>query len=201
MTRLSRVLARTPPQSPLSLRLCQAFSEILGSEGGAITVGFSPPERVTLCTTDDASARVEDAQDVSREGPSLDAHRTGLPVTLLSRAEQQLRWPMLTQMLDQDLVHWVLHAFPMRPESTVLGVVSVYQTHDRGPAVSTEEAQFLANTIGVALLGNLDPASVSDERWAVRDKIDQATGMVIARLRIPRATQWPSCEPMPSRTP
>jgi hypothetical protein len=66
----------------------------------------------------------------------------------------------------------------------VLGVVSVYQVDERGLAVSPDEAQFLANALGVALLGHLDSDTASEERWAVRDRFDQATGMVVAQLRV-----------------
>ena len=184
LAELTRVLARTEPRGPISLRLCRAFSEMLAADGGSITMGFAPPDRIVLCATDEPAAIVEDAQDVLREGPSLDAFRTGLAVSGLSLAEQRHRWPMLSEMLDDRGFPFVLHAFPVRPEATVLGAVCVYQTVERGLAVTTDEAQFLANALGVALLGDLSSASVSDERWAVRDRINQATGMVVAQLRI-----------------
>ena len=93
LAELTRVLGRTAADSPIALRLCLAFNEIVAADGGSITLGFSAPERVTLCTTDDPAARVEDAQDVLREGPSLDAVRTGVAVSGLSLAEQRIRWP------------------------------------------------------------------------------------------------------------
>jgi hypothetical protein len=51
--RLTRALATTGPWSPMPLRLCQAFTEITSSQGGAITMGFAPSERVTLSATDE----------------------------------------------------------------------------------------------------------------------------------------------------
>jgi hypothetical protein len=180
----TRRLAQTTPGAPLSLRLCMAFSDILAADGGAITMGFAAPERITLCATDPASARAEDAQELLREGPSLDAYRTGTAVSGLSLGEQRERWPMLAEMLDASARPVIYHAFPISPEAAVLGVVLVHQDHDRGIAVTGEEAQFLANAVGVALVGNLGAHSVTNERWAVRDSIDQATGMVVAQLRI-----------------
>jgi hypothetical protein len=184
LAQLTRVLARTESRSPIALRLCLAFREIVAADGGSITLGFSAPERITLCTTDDPAARVDDAQDVLREGPSLDAYRTGVAVSGLSLAEQRRRWPMLSDMLDDRDRDLCLHAFPLRPDTRVLGVVCVYRADERGLAVVEEDAQFLANALGVALLGHLDAASMSDERWAVRDRMDQATGMVVAQLRV-----------------
>jgi hypothetical protein len=184
LAELTRVLARTKPHGPISLRLCLAFSEMLAADGASITVGIASPERIVLCATDAPSAGVEDAQEILREGPSLDAYRTGKPVSGLSIAEQRLRWPMLTEMLDTRGPQLCLHAFPVRPVEDVLGVVCVYQTAERGLAVTSDEAQFLANALGVALLGDLDSHSLTDDRWAVRDRLDQATGMVVAQLKI-----------------
>lgn len=184
LARLTRGLARTESARPMAMRLCLAFNDIVAADGGSITLGFAPQDRITLCATDDPAAGVEDAQDVLREGPSLDAFRTGEAVSGLSLEEQRHRWPMLSELLDERGTPLSLHAFPVRPDSGVLGVVCVYQTGERHLAVTDDDAQFLANAMGVALLGHLDSASVSDERWAVRDTIDQATGMVVAQLKV-----------------
>ena len=181
---LTRVLATTAPQAPLPLRLCMAFAEILAAEGAAITIGFTAPDRATLCATDTLSDRAEDSQDVLREGPSLDAFRTGTAVCGLSHAEQDSRWPMLTQALDREGRLVLLHAFPMRPDSEVLGVVTAYQTHERGLSRTCAEAQFLADAIGVAVLGGMDANDDSDQLWVTRDQVSQATGMVVAQLKI-----------------
>src|SRR5688572_26506169 len=93
LARLTRVLARTPPEHTLAMRLCQAVVELLGLSGGSITVGFSPPDRTTLCATDSLAERIEDLQDVLREGPGLDAFRSRSPVRLTS-SEQREHWPM-----------------------------------------------------------------------------------------------------------
>lgn len=181
---LTQVLASTPPQAPLPLRLCLAFTEILDAEGAAITIGYTAPDRSTLCATDHLADRAEDSQDVLREGPSLDAFRTRTAVCGLSLTEQADRWPMLTQAMDREGRPVLLHAFPMRPDSEVLGVVSAYQTHERGLSRSCQDAQFLADAIGVAVLGGLDADDDADQLWLTRDRVSQATGMVVAQLRI-----------------
>lgn len=184
LAQLTRVLGRTESRSPIAVRLCLAFSDIVGADGGAITLGHASPELITLCATDDPAARVEDAQDVLREGPSLDALRTGIAVTGLSLAEQRRRWPMLSDMLAASGRALSLHAFPLRPDESVLGVVCVHQSGERQLSVSPDDAQFLANALGVALLGHLDSETVGTDRWGIRDLVDQATGMVVAQLRV-----------------
>src|SRR4051812_40060110 len=135
LAELTRVLARTPPRAPISLRLCLAFTEILHADGASITVGIASPDRVVLCATDEPAAGVEDAQEVLREGPSLDAYRTGAAVSGLSLDEQRIRWPMLVELLDTRGPQLNLHAFPVRPDSSVLGVVCVYQSEGSPLAV------------------------------------------------------------------
>jgi hypothetical protein len=91
---------------------------------------------------------------------------------------------MLSEMLETRGTQLDLHAFPVRPESPVLGVVCVYQAGERALAVSPDEAQFLANALGVAVVGQLGLDTGSDERWAARDRFDQATGMVVGQLKV-----------------
>jgi hypothetical protein len=80
MVRLTRLLARTEPSQPLADRLIAALTPTLEMDGGAITLGYEAAERSTLSATDPLAERVEELQDVLREGPSLDAFRTGRPV-------------------------------------------------------------------------------------------------------------------------
>lgn len=182
---LTRVLAGTARQSPLPVRLCLAFTEIVAAEGAAITIGFTAADRATLCATDAFADRIEDSQDMLREGPSLDAFRTRSSICGLAHAEQVSRWPMLSQALDRPKKPVLLHAFPMCPDSEVLGVLSAYQSHERGLSRSSAEAQFLADAIGIAVLGRMDAGDLEAENpWGTRDQVSQATGMVVAQLRI-----------------
>jgi hypothetical protein len=184
LVRLARSLARSKPEVPLPARLCAAYGEIVGADGGSISMDFATTDRVILCATDDRSARIEDAQDVLREGPSLDAFRTGLAVTGLSAQEQHNRWPLLDALLESDFPDTFLHAFPMTTDAHVIGAVLVYRARVRELTIHAEQAQFLANALGVALLGELGSQSVTEETWSSRDRVDQATGMVAAQLRV-----------------
>src|SRR3954467_13661070 len=192
LARLTRVLAATEPQAPLADRLCLAFAEVVGMQGAAITVGFSTPDRTTLCASDEVAIRLEDLQDVLREGPGLDAFRTGAAV-LHSRAHQGRLWPMLQQAMSEQFPGLSLVAFPMHPDSEVLGAISLYSEAEPELSCSVEEAQFLADAIGVAILGRFDRAESSDAVWSTRDRMNQATGMTVAQL----ATRPPAPPPFP----
>jgi hypothetical protein len=183
LTRLTRILAVTAPRAPLADRLCLAYAQILDAEGAAITVGFSTPDRTTLCASDEVATRLEDLQDVLREGPGLDAFRHGRPV-LHRRAEQERLWPMLHQAMSEHRPGVSLMAFPMHPDSEVLGAISLYGDAEPDLPCTVDEAQFLADAIGVAILGRFDRAESTDAVWSTRDRINQATGMIVAQLGI-----------------
>jgi hypothetical protein len=184
LVRLARGLARTRSEATLPVRLCAVYADLVGAKGGSISMDFATTDRVVLCATDAQSARLEDAQDVVREGPSLDAFRTGVAVTGLSADEQERRWPMLAEFVDANFPQTALHAFPLSPEGRVVGALLVYRLQVRELSMRADEAQFLANAIGIALLGELGSDSLTDEGWSARDRLDQATGMVCAQLGI-----------------
>jgi hypothetical protein len=183
LAELTQAMAGAQPGAPLALRLCTAMVEILGLEGGAMTVGFAAPSRSTLCATDEFAERLEDLQEVLREGPSLDAHRLGRPLWVPAE-ELPATWPMLAQSVSEHLGPAYLLSIPMLPATEVLGVLTMYSREPVVPAHDLVDAQFLADAIGVAILGGFDRAETTDEVWSTRDQIDQAAGMVVAQLRV-----------------
>jgi hypothetical protein len=95
LAQLARALAGTGTGEPLEERLCLAYLSILGGIGAALTLVCTGPERITMCATDEISARLEDLQDVLGEGPGSQAYQSGeLVVTDLKTGEG--RWPLFT---------------------------------------------------------------------------------------------------------
>jgi hypothetical protein len=179
MLRLTHTLATLPPEDPLPLRMCLAFVQIVRAKGGSITLGASS-DRSLLCATDEVAARYEDAQDFLREGPSLDAFRTGRVVASSSVGDRVRRWPGLSSSLGHP---WSsVQAIPIRPDATVMGVLTV---HDGPDMLSGEdELTFLADAIGAAIVGDLPAFDDESRLWSERDRVSQATGMVVAQLGI-----------------
>jgi hypothetical protein len=168
LRRLTRALADTEPRAPLAVRLCTALVRILAVDGGAITIGYAESERTTLAATDDLAERMEDLQDLLREGPALDAFRTG-EVVVLTRAEQRLTWPLLVQALGDDHVPELVLGVPMSPQSDVLGAVTLHSSAPEPPDLDLAEVSFLANAVGVAILGTFDRQDSTDLVWRARD--------------------------------
>jgi hypothetical protein len=183
LTRLTRALAGTEPAAPLALRLCTALVAVVGLDGCALTIGSAESELTTLCATDEIAEKIEDLQDLLREGPGLDAYRTR-DIVALSRDEQERAWPLLAQALGDDHRPELVLGVPMSPRSDVLGAATLYSTDAEPPELDLQELRFLVNAVGVAILGTYDRHDDTEAVWSARDQVHQATGMIVAQLRI-----------------
>ncbi|WP_422114578.1 ANTAR domain-containing protein [Brachybacterium sp. UNK5269] len=167
------------------LRMCRALVQVTEAQGGALTLAPGELHRVTLCATDDTASRLENLQEVIGQGPVLDAASSGRVITAeLGGQPGTGPWPVLASTMAEELGALVVQALPMRVGSETLGVASVYRRAATGRwSPPTHEASVLAGMIGAAIVSSgLDgEAGLS---WDVRDRISQATGMVIAQLGI-----------------
>lgn len=174
LTRLTKALTGTEPAAPLALRLCTALVAVVGLDGGAITVGFADSERTTLCATDETPEKIEDLQDLLREGPGLDAYRTG-EIVVLNRDQQQRAWPLLVQALGDTRRPELVLGVPMSPRADVLGAATLYSTQVEHPDLDLQELRFLVNAIGVAILGKFERHDEMEVVWSARDQVHQAS--------------------------
>jgi len=183
--RLTGAITSRDPGQPLSTRLCDAYRELAGAEGAALTVNYESPNRVTLCTTNEVAHRLEDLQDVVGEGPGHSAAVSGQIEVCTVPATASSRWSIFVEAA-QDLVRSaVIHAVPMHPDREVFGVITLYQDGG-GQRLALERAQlqFLANVVGAALVGDTDATDATTGPWASRARIHQATGMVVAQMHV-----------------
>jgi len=188
LAKLARLAAVNAAQEHLAARLCEASRLILGAEGAWITVYDGSDARVPLSATDQVAAGIEDLQDVIGQGPCLDAYRNGSPVTMTVRDQPDERWPEFSRAAWHRVGSVRIDAFPMRPGRDTFGVLGIYSGTASGPAESHEAAQFLADAVGAALLRDPVPgegSGLADGMWSTRAELHQATGMVIAQLRMP----------------
>jgi hypothetical protein len=186
LARLAVFVATNATSSPLTARLCTGCQQLLGADSASITVEIMPANRVTVGSTDDVAATFEDLQEVTGEGPSLDAYTTGEAViTPLGQAAMD-RWPLFVTAAREVAPDLTVYALPMRPGAATLGVVSLLRAPPGKLSEGLSSAQFLADAIGAALLR--DPLSTAEYDmagpWSHRTVIHQATGMVIAQLGV-----------------
>jgi hypothetical protein len=186
LTRLARGIVRGVDAGlPLPDRLCMAAVELLGCDGGAITMAYTLVERVTLCATDDTALVIEETQDVIGQGPGHDAFDTGTYQRLDLGDEPDQRWPLLESDSLSELGPLVVHAFPLGEGDHVVGVASLYQ-RGAGRDVDLEAAQVVARVLTAALLAD-GPGRQGGTNgpWSERAEVHQATGMVVAQLGVP----------------
>ncbi|MGF0118491.1 GAF and ANTAR domain-containing protein [Promicromonospora sp. Marseille-Q5078] len=178
---LADTLARIDGDMTLAARLCRACVEILGAEGGALTVSPSPDERLVVSTSDGMSARIEDLQEVLGEGPAQLALEQDRLVVMPIDGARADAFPVFAQMVRSIGGPITAYAVPMRVHGTVMGVLSLYTT-DARLSRDLVDAQFLADAVGTSLLDDTEPID-----WSTQARIHQAAGMVTAQLRIPPA--------------
>lgn len=184
LAQLALTVARTPTDDPLTSRVCRACHELLGVDGVALTISYTSDSRVTVCTTDDVSARLEDLQEVLAEGPGHDASTEGRRVGGILPSDQPERWPMLSEAVLSQLSPMHVLALPLTFGADPIGVLTL---HRSGPFTLEEEetAQFLADAIGAAILRDSDGRNeTASEPWLTRSRVHMATGMVVAQLRV-----------------
>ncbi|MFD6093792.1 GAF and ANTAR domain-containing protein [Oerskovia sp. NPDC060338] len=181
---LARSLARGDTSAPLAVRLCRACVEILEADGGALTLSSTTPERLTVSTSNGNSARFEDLQEVLGEGPGQVAYTEGRTVIEVVDGSDSARFPVFSDLAEGITGPVTLFAVPMRPAGQTLGVLTLYTV--RGPlAHGIEDAQFLADAVGAALLGDPDSVdALAFPTWPERARVHQATGMIVAQLGV-----------------
>lgn len=172
---------------PLPSRLCASAARVLECDGGAITMAYTLPERVTLATTDDTALILEDAQDVTGQGPGPDAFTAGsyrrLDLVEIDALDE--RWPLLRFDSVPLLAPIVVHAVPLSSREAVIGVITVYQ-RGAGRRIDLDAAAVVARAVAAALVADVPTHLAADQGpWAERAEVHQATGMVVAQLGIP----------------
>jgi hypothetical protein len=186
---LARTLARAQAAGqntgPLAARLCDACTEILGADAGMLTLS-SATERLTVRTSESAFAQIEDLQLVLGEGPAELAFAEGRTVVahIDGSTDDDDAFPVFASMAAAIEGPVTVYAVPMRPSGHVVGILTLYL---RGGRLTRplEEAEFLADAAGAALLGDPDTADVgSQPSWPQRARVHQATGVVVAQLGI-----------------
>ncbi|MBO3085480.1 GAF and ANTAR domain-containing protein [Cellulomonas fengjieae] len=179
--RLATSVAAGDADEPLATRLCRACVEILGADGGSITLAPTEPERLTVSATDRNSARMEDLQDVLGEGPGHEAYRDGHAVVANVDGSGDGRFPLFDELVRDITGPVTVWSIPMHPGGHTIGVVTLYRL--LGPlAGDLEDAQFLADAVGAALLDDAAGEEAPFAGWSDRARVHQATGMVVVQL-------------------
>ena len=188
LSQLAATLATLPADRAQTWRLGEAMRRMLRADGVAITVGYLSDSRITLCASDEVADTLESLQEVTGEGPGYEAARNDVMVVADLSDDGEQRWPMLTQTLQERFGPLRVYAMPVHAGGALGGVATLYTGRHGSLAEPPERMAFLANAVGAALL--TDAAEHPDahlevsEGWSSRSRVHQATGMVMAQVRV-----------------
>ncbi|KRF41980.1 hypothetical protein ASH01_18065 [Terrabacter sp. Soil811] len=192
LAELARTVAAQSQYPSLPERLCRAAVHLMGAAGASLTIAYTTPHRVTLCSTDDRASRLEDLQDVLGQGPGPTAYASGHQIrsdigmlTPRGVADVDARWPEFDLAVRDAFIGVRITAIAIHPDSKIMGVLTCHQSLETSPLLEEPIAQFLADAVGVALLQ--DPDTLATDLtgpWASRAQVHQATGMVTAQLHV-----------------
>lgn len=179
--------------SPLSASqcppsLCDPFTSALPIDHAAISTLGAPFEIETICSSSPLAAQLDELQLDYGVGPCWSARTTRSPVLLpdLERVEST-RWPLLQAAIALEQIR-AAYAFPLITATLDIGVVDLYAfSPDALSAWDVAEAARLADETAWRVLrrsvAHRNDATPEDP--SARRTVHQATGMVVAQLRIP----------------
>jgi len=166
------------------------FVEMFPITGAAVSTVGSLIGSETVSASDAVAAELDELQFDLGEGPCWDAMNSGQPVLEPTiRSNPRTRWPAFTPALDGTPVN-SLFAFPLRLGTLRIGAVDLYSVHPvELDATQTRQASTMAQAVSRHVLrraldeigGDYDDTGNAYSRRLIH----QATGVVLAQLRLP----------------
>ncbi len=170
------------------MRPCARFVAVLPVEHAAISTLGSPFELEAVCASDPLAAELEQLQLDYGEGPCWQARETRSPILLADlRAPRAPTWPVVHEALTTHGIR-AAYAFPMSVGTLSVGAVDLYSTHAdtlTGEHVATAAAMAAAAAVVILRDAMAGRDEGTGEDTSSRRVVHQATGMVIAQMRIP----------------
>lgn len=141
----------------------------------------------TISATDDRARRVDELQFDLREGPCWDAVADGLPVIEADLRRPGRRWPAFSPALEELAIGGIA-AYPLIFGTLRLGALDLYsdlplEWTPRTGREASSIASAVARTVLKNALAHVEPDGGAESPHS-RRLIHQATGMVIAQLRV-----------------
>lgn len=175
-------------------RLCEVAAEVTGMTGAGVMLLGADGPRASVCTSDNASSAIEEAQYTLGEGPCVDAYRLGTAIGEADLAgAAHTRWVAFTPHA-LGVGARAVFGYPVRVGAARLGALNLYRV-EPGPLDDEQHASALvmADVAARAVLAaqaGAPPETVGIdidndmEMWGV---VHQAAGMVSVQLGVPVA--------------
>ena len=175
-------------------RLCEVAAEVTGMSGAGVMLLADGRPQASVCTTDEVSSLIEEAQYTLGEGPCVDAHRLGEVVSEPDLAAAGgSRWAAFSRRACGGGARAVF-GYPIRIGTVRLGALNLYR--DRAGLLEDEEhanALVMADVAARAVLAaqaGAPPGALGiniEEDLYLWGAVHQAAGMVSVQLDIPVA--------------
>lgn len=168
--------------------LCAPYTLALPVDRAAISTLGVPFSVETISASDGLAARLSEVQIDVGEGPGWDAHSSQVTVLVPTIDESSReRWPMFSRAISALAVEG-MYSFPLSVGTLRIGSLDLYaDSTSFTPAVVAKATDLAASTsvdlLRYALDHRNDDAS-GDGPYSRREVL-QATGMVIAQMRVP----------------
>lgn len=172
-------------------RLCEVCAEVTCTTGAGIMLMSGDVPQGSVCTTNAASALIEELQYALGEGPCVDAYHLDRPVLEPDLADPATpRWLAFSGPAIEAGVR-AIFGFPLRVGAVRLGALNLYS--DRTGSLTNEQhvdALVMADVAANAVLmvqANAEPGKLAAELEAGGDfqyVVHQASGMIAAQLEV-----------------
>lgn len=190
LTGLARSISEVEEGTTLVDRLCRAAADLLGCDGGSVTLAYTEAARTTLTSTDATADAIESRQDVVQQGPGADAYLASeyRSVVVEPGGSHRDGWPLLDLSGVDDGHPVVVHAVPMRVGNQTVGVLTLWK-RGRTSALDPSAADVVAGVVAAALVHEVAEEDWEDgevmDSWAEHSEVHRAVGFVAARLGVP----------------
>ncbi len=159
-----------------------------GCDAASIST-FEAGQPTAVAFSDDWAKELDEMQYIEREGPCLDASRTG-NVFRIREMTSESRWPAYVPRAAERGAQSMV-SIPLQAEGRIFGAINLYaRTPDAFTAEAVALAEILAAHAGVAsqvaasFFRHRDLAEQMREAMQSRSVIDQALGVLMAQRKI-----------------
>jgi hypothetical protein len=191
LERILAVLSSVASREQSTARLCEVAAEVISMTGAGIMLLPGEGSRISLCSSNDVSALIEDLQFTLGEGPGIDAYRDDHPVLEPDLADPaNPRWVAFAPPAVQAGARAVF-GFPVQVGVVHMGSLNLYR--DRPGALTEDQhadslvmADVAARAV-VAMQADAPPGALATELEAganLRFVVHQAAGMVSDQLGV-----------------
>ncbi|WP_378143932.1 ANTAR domain-containing protein [Cnuibacter sp. UC19_7] len=160
---------------------------VLAVDRASISTFAAPFDAETVDASDELAARLSDLQLDIGEGPGWDAFATQAPVAVPDVAVVSARWPLLVEAIAALGVN-ATWSFPLSVGTLKIGAVDLYSSvTDTLTPMALAAGAVLADATATGVLRHaLEHRydSAEDDGPHARREVHQATGMVIAQMRV-----------------